>query len=143
MLEPIATASDWEASRYEDAPEPDGTFIIRGVPPGRYRVEVAGLPAGWALDSAVFGDRNAADVAPAGRARRAPSGAGLLKLTAKTGEIAGAVTTHSREIPRRIEPSSCFRTTVRIACRGPAGFTSCSRRRTAATRSAGCRLVIT
>ena len=62
LLEPIETASDWEMTRYEDAPEPDGTFRIRGVPPGRYRVDVAGLPAGWALDSAVFGGRNAADV---------------------------------------------------------------------------------
>ena len=92
VLEPIATASDWEVARYEDAPEPDGSFTIRGVPPGRYRVEVAGLPAGWALDSAVFGDRNAADVhLLVERGEIVP--AGLLKLTAKTGEIAGAVTT--------------------------------------------------
>ena len=92
VLEPIDTASDWETGRYEDAPEPDGSFTIRGVPRGRYRVEVAGLPAGWALDSAVFGDSDAADVHLVVE-RGEAVGAGLLKLTAKTAEIAGVVTT--------------------------------------------------
>jgi len=96
LLEPIQTAGDWEGARYEDAPEADGSFTIRGVPPGRYRVEVAGLPAGWALDSAVFGDRDAADIHLLVE-RGDNAGAGLLKLVARTAEIAGAVTTTAGE----------------------------------------------
>jgi len=96
QLDPIETASDWEMGRYEDAPEADGNFTIRGVPPGRYRVSIAGLPGGWSLDTAIFGDRNAADVHLLVE-RGENIGAGLLKLTSKTGEIAGTVTTLAGE----------------------------------------------
>jgi hypothetical protein len=64
------------------------------VLPGMYRVTVTGLPEGWTLSSAVFGDRDAADH----HLRIDGSDDvtnGRLTFTNKTGIISGAVTNMS------------------------------------------------
>lgn len=91
-LAPIATASDWEMAPYEDMPDAQGRFTFRGVAPGRYRVTVIGLPSGWTLESAVFGNLDAADVHLSVAAGDDVDG-GVLRVTARTGEIAGALST--------------------------------------------------
>ena len=95
-LEPITTTADWEMEPRRATPGPDGRFVVRGVAPGRYRVTVTGLSEGSSLASAVFGDKDAADnhvIVEAGE----DITDGVVKLTAKTGEVAGAVTSASGE----------------------------------------------
>ncbi len=61
-LDPVPSALDWELQRHEAAPDAEGRFAIHNVPPAKYRVFVTGLPAGWSLDTAMFGDHEAADL---------------------------------------------------------------------------------
>ena len=91
-LEPIGTSTDWEIAAHEDAPDPEGRFAFRGVAPGRYRVTVTGLPAGWSLGSAMFGERDAADVHLEVDAGENVAG-GVLALTSRSGEIGGMLST--------------------------------------------------
>jgi hypothetical protein len=60
-LVPISGPSDWEMPIFEAAADAEGRFTAPNVPPGRYRVTVRGLPAGFDIDSAMFDGRDAAD----------------------------------------------------------------------------------
>jgi hypothetical protein len=90
----IPTSADWEFPLMRATPDAAGKFVLRGVAPGRYRVAVGGLPEGWTLASAVFGETDAADhnlhVEIGGKYAD-----GVLKLTSRTSEIAGTVTNAS------------------------------------------------
>lgn len=91
-LDPVASASDWETKNYQAAPDADGRFAIRGVPRGLYRILVSGLPAGFALDTARFGNRDAADVhLQVEPGNEIPEG--TLTFTDRTGEISGLLKT--------------------------------------------------
>jgi hypothetical protein len=84
----VASASDWETKNFQATPDAEGRFAIRGVPRGIYRVLVSGLPAGWSLDSALFGSREAADL----HLQVEPGDSlpeGTLTFTDRTGEISG------------------------------------------------------
>ena len=95
-LEPIPTVADWEIAAKRGTPDAEGRVVLRGVAPGRYRVTASGLPAGWSLASAVFGGKDAADHHLLVEAGEDVTG-GVLKFTARTGEVAGAVTNASGE----------------------------------------------
>jgi carboxypeptidase family protein len=60
-LEPIPSAGDWEMSTIELRPDATGAFTARNALPGQYYFAVRGLPAGWAVDTAMFEGRDAAD----------------------------------------------------------------------------------
>ena len=88
---PVTTSADWEAALVRTPPDPGGTFTLKEVVPGRYRVDVSGLPVGWTLASATFEGRDAADhhlILQAGQDYRG----GVLSFTNKTAEIAGGLT---------------------------------------------------
>jgi carboxypeptidase family protein len=91
ILEPVSMIADPEMGRERVAVDAAGRFVIRGLVPARYRFSIEGLPAGWSLGSAMFGDRDAVDQLLEMRAGVNLTG-GVLKLTSKLGEIAGAVT---------------------------------------------------
>ena len=50
-LVPVAAASDGELASRSATPDATGRFVVRGVLPARYRVEVVGLPSGWHLSA--------------------------------------------------------------------------------------------
>lgn len=60
-LMPVASPTDWEMASINMTPAASGQFSTGNMLPGLYRVAVTGLPEGWTLSSAVFGDRDAAD----------------------------------------------------------------------------------
>ena len=57
----VSGAADAELPLRTATPDAAGRFILRGVVPARYRLEVAGLPSGWHLASAIFNGKDAAD----------------------------------------------------------------------------------
>ena len=67
-----------------------GRFTLRGVIPGRYRINVTGLPGGWMLKSAVFGGRDALDTMLEVRSGDELSG-GILTFTTQSTELAGTL----------------------------------------------------
>ncbi len=73
------------------APEPDGTFRIAGIPPGRYRVYVDPLPENAYMKTVVLNDTSAADQTL--DFSRGLRGSPVLKLTIslKGAEITGEV----------------------------------------------------
>jgi hypothetical protein len=71
---------------------PDGAFEIANVAPGRYQFAVTGLPDGWTIESAVFGAIDTADRHLTVE-RDGTYANGELKVTNRTAEIAGALTT--------------------------------------------------
>lgn len=89
-LFPVTTAGDWEMALHRVVPDADGSFAFSSIVAARYRVDVAGAPDGWVLDSAMFNARNAADyhlnVEPGGQYE-----GGVLRLTNQTAEISGTV----------------------------------------------------
>jgi hypothetical protein len=89
-LTPVSLASDPEMGMERVPVDATGRFTIRGITPARYRVVVEGLPAGWGIGSAVFGEKEAADFLLQAEAGRNLTG--VIKLTSKLGEISGAVT---------------------------------------------------
>lgn len=91
LLHPIGMAADPEIGTERVAVDATGRFTLTGVTPARYRVSVENLPAGWTLGSAVFGDRDAADLLLEVESGRNLAG-GVLKLTSRTAELTGAVT---------------------------------------------------
>jgi hypothetical protein len=58
----ITTSADWESPVMRGPVAADGTFSIPHVAPGRYTPVLSGLPDGWAIDTAMFGQVNAADL---------------------------------------------------------------------------------
>jgi hypothetical protein len=91
LLHPIVMPADPELGTERVAVDPTGRFTMTGITPARYRFSVENLTAGWTLGSAVFGNRDAADLLLEVESGRNVSG-GVLKLTSRTAEIAGAVT---------------------------------------------------
>jgi protocatechuate 3,4-dioxygenase beta subunit len=89
-LYPILGPSDWEAPVPRATPDADGRFTISPVGPGPHRVRVDGLPRGWAVESAVFGGIDAADVDL--EIRGEDIGDGRVTLASTTSELSGAVT---------------------------------------------------
>ena len=92
----VATTADWESEPKHATPDADGRFVWRGVAPGRYRVTATGLPSGWMMASAVFGGNDAADHHLVVEAGESLTG-GVVKVTARSGEIAGVLTNTSGE----------------------------------------------
>lgn len=93
-LLPVPSATDWEMAPFNMTPDAGGKFTARNVLPGQYRVVVSGLPDGWALASAVFDGKDAADYHLQIDGSRDYAG-GDLKVTSRAGELAGAITTAS------------------------------------------------
>ena len=89
-LFPVTTSADWEMALKRTPPDAGGTFALKEVVPGRYRVDVTGLPAGWTLASATFGGRDAADYHLTVESGDQPTG--VLTFTNRTSEIAGLLT---------------------------------------------------
>jgi hypothetical protein len=90
-LLPVTTSADWEMASVRTPPEPNGAFLMKEVVPGRYRLDVQGLPAGWTVATAVFEGRDAADHQLVLESGRQYTG-GVLKFTNRTGEVTGALT---------------------------------------------------
>jgi hypothetical protein len=86
-LRPIPTAADWEMATLTASPDVEGRFAFSGVPPARYRVTVSGLPDGWAIATAVFDGRDAADYLLHVRDEHVTDG--IMTFTAGTSEMAG------------------------------------------------------
>lgn len=91
VLYPVVQPADPELGVERVAVDAAGRFTMTGITPARYRFSIENLPAGWTLGSAVFGDRDAADLLLEVESGRNLAG-GVLKLTSRTAEIAGAVT---------------------------------------------------
>lgn len=91
-LYPITTSADWEAPIPRVSIDADGAFEVRNVTPGRYRFTFRDLPPGVVLDSAVFGDIDAADHHLLVE-RDGTYANGALKLTTRTAELSGLLTT--------------------------------------------------
>ncbi len=66
-----------------------GAFTFAGVPPGQYRLDVAGAPGGWRGKTAIFGGRDAfdgtLDVKPA------EDQSGVVTLTTRLATLSGAL----------------------------------------------------
>jgi hypothetical protein len=92
VLYPVVTVADPEMGAERVALDAAGRFVFRGLLPARYRFVLEGLPAGWSLASAIFGERDAADYLVEIEPGRSLSG-GVLKLTSKSADLAGVVTT--------------------------------------------------
>lgn len=92
VLHPVALAADPELGSERVTVDATGRFVVRGLLPARYRLQLEGLPAGWSLASAMFGDRDAADVLVDMREGRNLTG-GVLRFTQRTAELSGAVRT--------------------------------------------------
>ena len=90
VLHPVTTPADSELGTERVAVDATGRFVLTGITPARYRFTLENLPAGWTLGSAVFSDRDAADLLLEVESGRNLAG-GVLKLTSRTAEIAGAV----------------------------------------------------
>jgi hypothetical protein len=71
------------------ATEGSGAFTFTGVPPGQYRLDVAGAPAGWRGKTAIFGGRDAfdgtLDVKPA------EDQSGVVTLTTRLATLSGGL----------------------------------------------------
>ena len=93
-LMPVASPTDWEMASIPMTPTASGQFSGRNVLPGMYRVMVTGLPEGWTLSSAMFGDRDAADHHLRIDGSEDVTN-GRLTFTSKTGTISGSVTNMS------------------------------------------------
>ena len=87
---PVTTPADGEMGLYRVVPEADGSFAIPNVVAARYRVDVAGAPEGWVLESATFNGRETIDthlVIEPGR----EYDNGRLTLTNRTSTLSGTV----------------------------------------------------
>ncbi|HYN08832.1 MAG TPA: carboxypeptidase-like regulatory domain-containing protein [Vicinamibacterales bacterium] len=67
-----------------------GRFTLRGVTPGRYRLNASGLPAGWVLKSANFGGRDVLDTMLEVRPGDELAG-GILTFTNQSTELSGTL----------------------------------------------------
>ena len=95
QLDPIAGPADWELPLTRAAVDAEGRFTISRVAPGAYRISLSGLPPGWSLESASFGSIDAADVDLDVGSDNVSGG--VVRLTSRTGELAGVVTNTDNE----------------------------------------------
>lgn len=86
----ISTPTDFEVPLFRATPDASGKFAMRGVPPGHYRLVVDGLPDGWVLASATFGEREVADYNLHVEPQRTVSG-GVLRFTDRRSVVTGVV----------------------------------------------------
>jgi protocatechuate 3,4-dioxygenase beta subunit len=91
-LNPVLSSADWESPPPLVTMNPEGAFEIANVAPGRYQFAVTGVPEGWTIDSAIFGGIDAADRHLTVE-RDGTYANGELKLTNRTAEIGGVLTT--------------------------------------------------
>jgi hypothetical protein len=89
-LVPIIGPSDWEMPVFEGAVDAEGRFSVTNVPNGRFQVRPRGLPEAWAIDSAVFDGRDAADVHLEVRGRAIPDG--TITFTSRQAALSGTLT---------------------------------------------------
>jgi hypothetical protein len=97
-LSPIVMAVNWEMAAYRVGPDPQGRFVFPAVNPARYRVAVQGLPQGWAVASATFAGRDAADhhlIVESGK----PIEGGEIRFTDRPAEVSGALTNAAGAAP--------------------------------------------
>jgi protocatechuate 3,4-dioxygenase beta subunit len=90
QLTPASTSGVEAGATVPAATFTAGRFTLRGVIPGRYRINVTGLPGGWMLKSAVFGGRDALDTMLEVRSGDELSG-GILTFTTQSTELAGTL----------------------------------------------------
>jgi hypothetical protein len=67
-----------------------GRFTLRGVTPGRYRLNATGLPAGWTLKSAMFGGRDVLDTMLDVKGGDELTG-GIVTFTNRSSELSGSL----------------------------------------------------
>jgi hypothetical protein len=77
------------------APQPaavntPGRFTLRGVTPGRYRLNATGLPAGWTMKSAMFGGRDVLDTMLDVKGGDELTG-GMVTFTNRPAELSGSL----------------------------------------------------
>jgi hypothetical protein len=73
------------------AVESTGRFSIKGVTPGRYKLQVmGGMPSGFILSSAVFNGQDILDI-PLEISGVAPPGDGVVTVSSKTTDISGQI----------------------------------------------------
>jgi hypothetical protein len=91
-LVPVSTAADGEVAGRMAVPDATGRFVIPDVLPTRYRVEVAGLPPGWKVASAIFNGTDAADYLLAVDTDRRYDD-GVVTFTSRSSDVSGALVT--------------------------------------------------
>lgn len=89
-MRPITTSADWEMAVPRGPVSADGTFAVPHVVPGRYSPSIAGLPDGWAIDAATFGQVDAADRHL--HIEHDRTYAGEITITNRTASVSGALT---------------------------------------------------
>jgi hypothetical protein len=100
QLVPLAGPSDWEMPVFEAPVDAEGQFSVTNVPNGRFQVRPRGLPETWAIDSAVFDGREAADVHLDVRGRAIPDG--TITFTSSRATLSGSLTdTDGRPVVNR------------------------------------------
>ncbi len=89
-LDVIPGVDHWESPAFAVTPDAEGQFVARGVPPGRYRVVVSGVPSSYHIASAIF---NGVDTADHNLVieRREKISEGLVSFTSRVAEISGTV----------------------------------------------------
>jgi Carboxypeptidase regulatory-like domain len=88
---PVGLQKGDQATVGPAAVEPNGRFSIKGVTPGRYRLQVmGGMPSGFSLASAVFGGQDILDV-PMEITGTPNVGDGVVTLTTKTTDVSGHI----------------------------------------------------
>jgi hypothetical protein len=88
-LSPVSGPTDWEMPVLPLAIDDTGAFAVLNVLPGTFRIRAHGLPDGWWVETAPFGNRDAADhhVVVDGSGPLT----GQVRFTSKMGELAGSV----------------------------------------------------
>ena len=90
QIAPVSTSGPDAGAATPDAMYTSGRFTLRGVIPGRYRLNVTGLPSGWTLKSAVFGGRDVLDTMLDVKSGEELSG-GILTFTNQATELSGTL----------------------------------------------------
>jgi carboxypeptidase family protein len=90
QIAPVSTSGPDAGAAVPDAQYTSGRFALRGVIPGRYRLNVTGLPSGWTLKSAVFGGRDVLDTMLDVKGGEELSG-GILTFASQSTELTGTL----------------------------------------------------
>jgi protocatechuate 3,4-dioxygenase beta subunit len=90
-LVPVMSASDWELPVMTATPDAAGRFTFEKVVPGSYRPRVTGVPETWAIASAVFDEKDAADLNLVIDGSRNIAG-GAWKMSGSMAEVTGTIT---------------------------------------------------
>ena len=83
------TGAPRDASAFGRA-EASGRFTVTGIIPGRYRVDVGGVPQGWVVESAIVEGQDALDFPFEVKAGQ-PIGSAVITLTDRRAELTGTV----------------------------------------------------